>query len=128
MAFVFTFFSLNLYKSKKSWTDTCEKENKNNSKANIWQLSLMKVEETKPSWKTWLFIEKWGSFVRKYFPHSKSLYGQKTLNNYFFWFSNNWINVVFCFLSLLVFLFKAWFPLLKLFISTSKPPLCTACA
>ena len=53
-------FSLNLYKSKESQTDTREKESKNNNKVNIWKLSLTKVKETKPSWKTWLYIEKTG--------------------------------------------------------------------
>ena len=51
---------MNLYKSKDSRTDTGEKENKNNNKANIWKLSLTKIKEPKLSRKTWLYIEKAG--------------------------------------------------------------------
>ena len=68
-------------------------------------------------------LKKLGNFVGNYFCHFMSLYSQTSLENNFF-SALNWIDVVFCLLRLLEFLFKAWFPLkslvfLKLFISTN---------
>ena len=92
------------------------KVNQNNNKINIWKLSLKKVKETKPFWKTCL-LKNLGSFVGKYFHHFKSLYDQ---NIYIFF--GTWILFI-----------KAWYPLkllnlLKLAISTNKQLFWPACA
>ena len=50
-----------------------------------------------------------GPFVRKYFCHIMLLYDQTSLKK--FLSILKWIDFVFCFLLLLEFLFKAWFPL-----------------
>ena len=70
-------FPLNLYKSKESQTDTCEKEDKNSNKTNnfLWQKLKKLCLPEKPD-----CILKNGSFVRKYF---MSLYGQTCLKKYF---------------------------------------------
>ena len=45
----FSFLSMCFYRLWESRTDTPDKENKDNNKANIWKLSMTKVTETKPS-------------------------------------------------------------------------------
>ena len=79
MFFSLLLFSLNLYKSKESQTDTREKENRNNNKVIIWKLSLTKVKETNLPEKPDCILKKQGSFIEKYFPHFMPLSGPTSI-------------------------------------------------
>ena len=126
--FCFSFFSLNLCKSKESQTGTCEKEN-NYKKGNTWKFFLTKVKP-RFSEKPDCILKKGGSFFRKYFCHFISIYGQTFLKIIFSVL--DLIDVVFCFLLLLEFSSKNWFPrkllvLLKFLVSTDRLLFCPTC-
>ena len=127
--FVFAFFLWNCIKAKK----VVKKKTKILTRQIYENVPWRKLKKPNlPKTKTDCILKKQNSFVRKYFRHFLLLYGQTSLKKLVFSVLN-WIDIVFCFLPLLEFLFKAWFPrkpfvLLKLLILTNELLFCTAFA